>query len=256
MVCSKIILIAVISVGFLFSGYGFKIMKSTRSGFVNSSTSIKVIPKKWDLTRFIKTASFFNALQPKFMRRFFNPIKPSIFSENLLWSKQNDGGLRWGPLDDVVMGGVSKSNIKPGDVFNGNWNGFVTSENNGGFTGIRILNMNPPKDISAFRGFVIKVKGDGNTYKFIARDDDDWNGVAWAYQFETIKDRITEIKIPIKDLVVTKYARSVIIPSGFNTKNLFAFQFSLSKFAFDGKLNKRFTEGIFELNIESVGLYK
>ena len=49
-----------------------------------------------------------------------------------MWSKE-EKKVEWGPLDDVVMGGVSKSDLSVGQTFEGKWTGFVTSENNGGF---------------------------------------------------------------------------------------------------------------------------
>ena len=45
--------------------------------------------------------------------------------------------LGWYALDDVVMGGASKTNLNPGTKFDGVWTGYVTTAQNGGFAGIR-----------------------------------------------------------------------------------------------------------------------
>jgi hypothetical protein len=92
----------------------------------------------------------------------------------------------------------------------------VTTANSGGFAGIRSKTLTSPlgllrqyivfiyeyfhsnlkpkqiksnqikQDMSSCRGFLIKVKGDGQRYKFISRDDDQWNGIAWSYSFDTV----------------------------------------------------------------------
>jgi hypothetical protein len=55
--------------------------------------------------------------------------------------------------------------------------------------------FSPFKDASACRGFVLKVKGDGKRFKFIARDDTEWNGIAWSTSFDTIAGKDIEVKI-------------------------------------------------------------
>ena len=45
--------------------------------------------------------------------------------------------ITWGPLDDVVMGGASRSDLQPGEQFKGIWKGEISTANNGGFAGIR-----------------------------------------------------------------------------------------------------------------------
>lgn len=101
----------------------------------------------------------------------------------------------------------------------------------------------------------LKVKGDGNRYKFIIRDDDDWNGTAWAYSFDTTRGKSQVINIPITSFIPTKFARTVQNAGLFKVDNLSTLQLSLSKFEYDGKLNPKFTEGSFCLEIESIGTF-
>ena len=103
----------------------------------------------------------------------------TVKAGDVLWSTEEQK-VSWGPLDDVVMGGVSKSNLEVGQPFDGKWTGFVTSANNGGFAGIRSKIFEPKLDASSCRGIILKLKGDGNRYKFIGRDDVEWNGIAWS----------------------------------------------------------------------------
>jgi len=103
--------------------------------FAEKKTSEKIGRKKrWEIGRFLNTVRFYNGLRPNL------PFLPKITMQRgdakfiapktIIWSKL-EKSLEWGPLDDVVMGGVSKSNLNVGEKFDGNWTGFVTSENNG-----------------------------------------------------------------------------------------------------------------------------
>lgn len=209
----------------------------------------------WEFGRFVRTGNFYNAFIPNPLRRILYPQEKAeiIFPNTELWSNKKNYGIRWGPLDDVVMGGASKSDIKPGELFTGVWNGFVTTANNGGFAGIRTQLFSRPKDMSSCRGFVLRVRGDGNRYKFIIRDDDSWNGIAWSFSYDTTPGKSSEIKIPISSFVPTRFAKSV--DGTLNSNNLCAFQMTHSKFEYDGKLNPKFKEGPFSLEIEYIGTY-
>lgn len=172
---------------------------------------------------------------------------------SVVWSSgSNLRGLEWAPLDDVVMGGASESTINTGTEFEGKWRGFVTTENNGGFAGIRTKLVTPPLDCSECRGIQMKVKGDGQRYKFIARDDEEWNGIAWSLSFDTKADKWVDVKIPFTQLKPTKFAKTVVLSKGFDSKSLSAIQLTLSKFEYDGGLNPSFKEGPFELEVESI----
>jgi hypothetical protein len=153
---------------------------------------------------------------------------------------------------EVVMGGVSRSDLEPGQAFTGRWTGFVTSENNGGFAGIRTKLLKTPLDMSSCRGVIIKVKGDGKRYKCILRDDADWNGIAWSFSFDTTAGKTVAIKVPFDELKPTRFARVNKDGKRINRAQIAALQLSLSKFEYDGVLNPRFKEGPFELTIQAI----
>ena len=97
------------------------------------------------------------------------------------------GPLQWGSLDDVVMGGASSSAVVP-IASQLEWSGTVTTANNGGFAGVRTRLISPPLDLSGATGLRLKLKGgDGMRFKFLLRDDEDWNGVGWCASFDTSK---------------------------------------------------------------------
>ena len=143
-------------------------------------------------------------------------IKPSeqLKPGTIVWSRDtNLRGLEWAPLDDVVMGGASESSIKIGNVFDGQWKGIVTTANNGGFAGIRTRTLAPGLDMSACRGLILTVKADGQRYKFIGRDDEEWNGIAWSLSFDTDANKVLNVKIPFTQLKPTKFAKTVVMVS-------------------------------------------
>ncbi len=115
---------------------------------------------------------------------------------------QSDRDLQaiWGAVDDVVMGGVSISGIVFGEnyaIFSGN----VSTENAGGFASVRTRNFVPTLNLSTYQGIELRVKGDGQRYKFFARTEATWDGVGYAYSFDTNPDEWMTIKIPFSNLV-------------------------------------------------------
>ncbi|GMH55920.1 hypothetical protein TrRE_jg11167 [Triparma retinervis] len=183
---------------------------------------------------------------------YFN--SPFRFRRNMSTTSSNlypTSVTSFGPLDDVVMGGSSSSSF---DAKGGKWEGNIVTQN-GGFAGIRSLNFN--LDASAYKGFVLKVRGGGGQrFKFITRDSGDWNGVAWTWEFDTSsKPSATVVRLPFSHARPTKFAKTV--PGAvLDKEKLTTIQFTLSKFAFDGDLNPKFNgDGPFSLNIDEVALY-
>jgi len=84
------------------------------------------------------------------------------FSENA--SLQN-----WETLDDVVMGGRSQGDISLSPQGHGRFSGFVSLENNGGFSSVRYspanLQVDPQDQIK------IRLKGDEKRYQFRVKHD-------------------------------------------------------------------------------------
>lgn len=160
----------------------------------------------------------------------------------------------WGAVDDVVMGGVSESNLRFGNacaVFAGN----VSTANSGGFASVRNRNFSPPLDLSSYEGIQLRVKGDGQRYKFILRCEGKWDGVSYCYSFDTAPNTWLDIRIPFDELIPTFRAKTVNDAPGFDASRTYSIQLMLSKFEYDGNLNPRFVPGVFELQLESIQAY-
>ncbi|WP_225913811.1 CIA30 family protein [Leptolyngbya ohadii] len=160
----------------------------------------------------------------------------------------------WGALDDVVMGGVSQSGIR----LNGNFaefSGQVSTANSGGFASVRTRNLEPPIDLSEYDGIELRLKGDGNRYKFMLRGETNWDGVAHCASFDTVRDRWITVRFPFASLIPVFRARTLEnVP--LKPDRIRAFQLMLSKFEYDGALNPHFQPGFFQLQVESISAYK
>ncbi len=160
----------------------------------------------------------------------------------------------WGALDDVVMGGVSQSGIQTIDqaaLFTGN----VSTSNSGGFASIRTRNFEQPFDLAGYTGMQLRVKGDGQRYKFLIRCDSQWDSVAYAHSFDTIADQWIEVQIPFAGLIPVFRAKTFSTAGAINASCITSLQLMLSKFEYDGGLNPHFTPGQFALQVESIAAY-
>jgi NADH dehydrogenase [ubiquinone] 1 alpha subcomplex assembly factor 1 len=117
--------------------------------------------------------------------------------------------LRWTPVNDRVMGGVSTSQATAtaeGLVFSG----MVSLDNNGGFASIRAL----PREygLAGAIALVLRVRGGGKTYKFGIRTDDAFDGVQYQARFATQAGEWQDIRLPMTDFQPTFRGRTVQAP--------------------------------------------
>lgn len=115
----------------------------------------------------------------------------------------------WQSIDDRVMGGLSASQVETtpeGLVFSG----VVSLEQNGGFASIR---AQPREyDLAGATAFVLRVQGDGQTYKFGVRTDDAFDGVQYQARFATQADEWLDVVLPVTDFQPTFRGRPVDAP--------------------------------------------
>lgn len=157
----------------------------------------------------------------------------------------------WGALDDIVMGGVSESSIRLIDntaVFSGN----VSTANSGGFASVRTRNFEPSLNLAGSSGLELRVKGDGKRYKFIIRNQNQWDSVAYCYSFDTVYNIWISVSIPFEALIPVFRAKTINNAPPFDPSRIASFQLMLSKFEYDGALNPKFEPGIFQLQLQSI----
>ncbi len=106
----------------------------------------------------------------------------------------------WQVVNDDVMGGISTSSFR---LTNGValFQGKVSLENNGGFASVRSL---PARhDLAGSDVFVVRVRGDGRSYKFTARTDPSFDSAIYQCVFTTKKGEWEEHRLPFKQFIPT-----------------------------------------------------
>jgi Complex I intermediate-associated protein 30 (CIA30) len=217
----------------------------------------------WDVIRFVQQSS-------KFVSLPFVPSGPkktkSISPGQVIWkptSSSSDKIFQWAPLDDVVMGGVSRSTV---DNASGLWKGTVTDANNGGFVGIRSTPPTLQLDLTRCQGLEITFQTSPNMpqrLKVVLRDSSDFNGIAWTASVNVPtsgnKPRPVKVKVPLnaESFVPTIFAKIVETAKdkGIDKSSITALQLVYSKFEFEGALNPKFQVGDFDLQILEVKAY-
>ncbi len=113
----------------------------------------------------------------------------------------------WRPVDDVVMGGVSRSVFEQAGPGVARFRGEVSLENFGGFASVRT----PPRDwdTAGAEAFVLRVRGDGKTYKFTIRTGDGFDGIQYQQRFTTTVGAWSDARLPISEFVATFRGRKV-----------------------------------------------
>lgn len=102
----------------------------------------------------------------------------------------------WKIVDDVVMGGRSDGNFKINDTGYGEFSGYVSLKNNGGFSSVR-YNFNTVSS-SNFKSFQLRIKGDGNSFQFRVKSSNRQR-FSYIYTFNTSGDWET-ISIPFNKM--------------------------------------------------------
>jgi len=215
----------------------------------------------WDAGRFLQTMSFFDAIPVVswIQQMFFgtNPPPPPQLQANVIFDfsqSANSANQIWGALDDVVMGGVSASSLQFRDEA-ALFTGTVSTANSGGFASVRTRNFDPPLNLSGHQGIELQVKGDGQRYKFLIRDEDSWDSLAYAYSFDTVPDQWTTVRIPFNLMAPVFRAKTVNTGQTLNTAKIRSLQLMLSKFEYNGTLNPHFQAGEFRLQVRTIAVY-
>lgn len=115
-----------------------------------------------------------------------------------------DGEPEWAAVNDGVMGGLSEGRAKfaNGQLY---FSGVLSLENDGGFASVR--SRGRVHDWTGRRGVILRVKGDGRTYRFrISTDARHMGGrIAYGGDFQTKAGEWIEVKIPFNSLTPTHH---------------------------------------------------
>lgn len=114
----------------------------------------------------------------------------------------------WRVVDDGVMGGRSSGNFYVNESGNGVFEGFVSLENNGGFSSVRYREVFQIQDQSTIR---IQLKGDGNKYQFRVKANS-YDRHSYIAEFTTSGEWET-IEIELTTMYPAFRGRSLSIPN-------------------------------------------
>lgn len=115
--------------------------------------------------------------------------------------------LKWEIVNDVVMGGISRSEITLTANQTALFQGEVSLENYGGFASIRTH----PQDfgLDTYKGIILRVRGDGKRYRLRLKTDELYEGIAYQAVFETRPGQWTEVVLPFEDFIPVHRGRVV-----------------------------------------------
>lgn len=115
----------------------------------------------------------------------------------------------WRIIDDVVMGGRSNGNFKVNTDGHGEFSGYVSLENNGGFSSVR-YNFKTINS-SGYTSFKIRLKGDGKPYQFRAKSSERQR-YSYIYEFQTSGEWET-VTIPFDQMVASFRGNRLNLPN-------------------------------------------
>lgn len=107
----------------------------------------------------------------------------------------------WEVVNDDVMGGVSTSQFKVPTNGCAIFSGTVRLENNGGFASVRSAPVRD--DLAGLTAFILRVRGDGRTYKFTVRTGAGFDTPLYQCSFTTKPGEWEEHRLAFKDFVPT-----------------------------------------------------
>ena len=149
----------------------------------------------------------------------------------------------WRIVNDVVMGGVSQSEIIITDDSNAIFRGDLSLENNGGFASVRTNPMD--YQLTGYTDITTRVKGDGRTYQLRLRTDDKSDGISYQSEFQTVDGNWITVKLPFREFVATFHSRRVPDAPVLDPRNISQIGFLIA----DNR------EGSFKLEIGWIGAY-
>lgn len=121
--------------------------------------------------------------------------------------RSSSDAKQWEVVNDMVMGGLSKSKLAVTSDNTLLFQGEVSLENYGGFASVRTY----PQDflLEGYTGIILRVKGDGKRYRLRLRTDDEHDGIAYQSSFITDPGKWIIVQLPFREFVPVYRGRVV-----------------------------------------------
>jgi len=150
---------------------------------------------------------------------------------------------QWQNVDDVVMGGVSRSQFAVTPNKTALFSGKVSLENYGGFASV--FSRLTDSDLSSYQGIEIRVKSDSKRYKIYLKNDPTLDSKSYEVRLNTEKDAWKTIRVPFSSLNPMFRGQMVADAPKFNPRDVKSIGIVISE--------KQ--EGSFQLEIEYITVY-
>jgi NADH dehydrogenase [ubiquinone] 1 alpha subcomplex assembly factor 1 len=123
---------------------------------------------------------------------------------------KTDLANEWQIVNDGVMGGISRGQIKITPEKTMEFFGKLSLENGGGFASFR----SKPQNLNLKKGdtLVLRARGDGREYSLNLYTQRRLNAFSYRGMFTTKKDEWIEVRIPLDRFVATSYGQVVNDP--------------------------------------------
>jgi NADH dehydrogenase [ubiquinone] 1 alpha subcomplex assembly factor 1 len=148
----------------------------------------------------------------------------------------------WPSIDDAVMGGVSVSEMVIEDGI-ASFRGAVSFDNNGGFASVR--SRPEVRDLSAFDGLILKVRGDGKRYGFRIRTSATFDGVSYQAALDPPAGEWVDVNLAFTDFVPVWRGRPVADHPPLDPARVTTFGLIISR-----------QEGPFRIDIANIRCYR
>lgn len=109
----------------------------------------------------------------------------------------------WYSVDDSVMGGISNSTVVVVEPDVLHFSGTMSLENNGGFSSARSDWQR--MDLSDADGILLRVLGDGNSYRLRIHTETTSRNIAYNAIFETTPGTWQLAYVPFRDMIPTRF---------------------------------------------------
>lgn len=143
-----------------------------------------------------RSRKYFEVQIPVTLLESPDPDASALDMEAILDPTSPEEPAAWQVVNDTVMGGRSASQVRgveAGLLFSGD----LSLENNGGFASVR---RSVPDGLrEGADRFVLRVRGDGKTYKLRARTDGRFDGVSYERPFETVAGEVLDLELPLAE---------------------------------------------------------
>jgi len=141
------------------------------------------------------------------------------------FDQESDAGV-WPATNDGVMGGLSEGRCQITRDGVLRFSGKVSLENNGGFSSIR--SPSAERDLSAYEGILIRVRGDGKRYALNLRTDVQIRAGSYRVKFDTKADEWLEIFLPFADFRATSFGAELPDAPPLDPRKIRSFGFLIS----------------------------